>query len=62
MAKRLNGTATWITCILAIAIVGYNTIAVHVIAKNDVKHLQTTVVELKKLVIEHIVFHATKEL
>lgn len=59
--KKINGKVNWILAIVAIAVIGYNTVAVHVIARNDIKHLQVAVTELKELVIEHIVFHATKE-
>ena len=59
-SKKLNGSTKWIIIILAIlniATVGYNSVATHVIAKNDIQHLQKDVTEMKALLIEHITQH-----
>jgi len=55
--NKLNGTAKWIIIIIAIGTIAYNTIATHVISKNDIKHLQEDVTEIKKLLIDHITMH-----
>ena len=52
--KKLNGTASWILAIIALAVIVYNTVAVHVIVKNEVKHLQADVVEIKTLLLDHL--------
>ena len=54
MTKKSNGTAKWITIAIAILILLYNSIATHVIAKNDIKHLQKDVTEIKALLLDHI--------
>ena len=61
MAKKLNGTAKWIIVILAIATIAYNTVATHVIAKNEIKHvilnqtrIEKKVDNLSDLIIDHI--------
>lgn len=56
-SKKLNGYARWATVILAIVVIAYNSVATHVIAKNDIKHLQKDVTEIKTLLIEHITQH-----
>ena len=53
-SNKLNGYAKWIIIILAIATIAYNTVATHVIAKNDIKHLQKDVTEIKTLLLNHI--------
>lgn len=55
MKKPINGYAKWIVIILAIATIAYNSIATHVIAKNEIKHLQEDVREIKDLLIQHII-------
>lgn len=55
MIKKFNGTAKWIIVILATATIAYNSIATHVIAKNEIKHLQRDVQEIKKLLLDHII-------
>jgi len=62
MANKLNGTAKWIIIIIAIGTIVYNTIATHVIAKNEMKHVIKTVEKLdkkvdglSKLLIDHII-------
>lgn len=45
--KKLNGLAKWILVGLAIATIAYNTIVAHVISKNEIKHLQRDMQEVK---------------
>ena len=52
--KKPNGTTSWIMVVFASAALIYNSIAVHVIAKNEIKHLQADVVEIKKMLFDHI--------
>ncbi len=44
--NKLNGYARWITIIIAIGVIAYNTVATHVIAKNEMKHLIKAVEKL----------------
>lgn len=46
--NRLNGTAKWVLVAFAVATVAYNTVVTHTIVRNDVKHLQADVVEVKE--------------
>ncbi len=63
MAKnKFNGYARWATVIIAIGIITYNTVATHIIAKNEIKHIIKAVEKMdKKLdslserLIEHII-------
>jgi len=55
MKKTLNGYAKWIIVILATATIAYNTIATHIIAKNEIKHLREDVQEIKTLLLNHII-------
>lgn len=48
MVSRFNGTAKWVLIAFAILTVAYNTVVTHTIVRNDVKHLQADVVEVKE--------------
>ena len=61
MKKTFNGTAKWIIVAIATLTVAYNTVATHVIAKNEMKHIIKAVEKMDKkvdnvvnLLIEHI--------
>lgn len=48
MNKKINGLAKWILVAIAIGGFIYNTLVTHVVLKNDVRHLETTVKEVKE--------------
>ena len=50
MNKKLNGYAKWIIIIIAVGTILYNTVVTHTIVRNDVKHLQQDVAEVKQAV------------
>ena len=53
--KKPNGKASWIMVVVAVLVLAYNTVAVHVIAKNDIKHIQADVKEIKSLLFQHLI-------
>jgi hypothetical protein len=62
--NKLNGTAKWIIVILAIATIAYNSVATHVIAKNEVRHvilnqekMDKKIDSLSELLLNHIIQH-----
>lgn len=57
MKKNINGYAKWILVVLAILTIAYNSVATHVIAKNEVKHLRMSVDKIETLLIEHLIKH-----
>ena len=48
--NKLNGRVKLALAIIAILTLLYNTIATHVVARNDIKHLQKTVERLEERV------------
>ena len=54
---KMNGLASWILIGITIIVLAYNSIAVHVIARNDIHHLQIAIAELKTLVLDHVINH-----
>lgn len=48
MRKNNGILARWIIVILAILTIAYNTIATHVISKNEIRHLQNDMQEVKQ--------------
>jgi len=59
--KKINGTTSWIMVIIAVLVLAYNTVSVHIIAQNEMKHviksverLHVRINGLTELLIEHI--------
>ena len=63
MNKKYNGYAKWIIIIIAIGTILYNTIATHVVARNEIKHLTQAVQNNSKRIdnLTDIVIQIIKE-
>jgi len=58
---KYNGLAKWAAILIALAAIAYNAIDTRAILKNDVKHIQSDIVEIKQDVRELRTFIIDKE-
>jgi len=58
---NFNGLAKWAAILIALAAIAYNAIDTKAILKNDVKHIQSDIVEIKQDVRELRTFIIDKE-